>query len=126
MIALLLQAASASPPALPPTDWSALPDLPVMPRRGAFDPSEYVRREVAVGRCAAPPTAGEVRIVVPVAILLEADGVVRRIVPRAIGCPTVEQFTAGYVFRLARRITSAEPMRRPGWYRYVVTYRWAV
>ncbi len=123
MIALLLQAASAPPPTLPPTDWATLPDLPVASPRGVFDPSGYVRREVAAGRCAAPPAAGEARIAASVAVLVDALGAVQRIVPRAIGCATVEQFTVGYVFRLARRV-AAERTLRPGWYRYVVTYRW--
>lgn len=126
-IALLLQAAvpAAAGPAMPPTDWSTLPDLPVAPPRGASDPSGYVRREVAAGRCRAAPIGGGSRVAASVAVLVDARGSVQRIVPQAIGCPTVEQFTAGYVSTLARRAVIAGQTFRPGWYRHVVTYRWA-
>ena len=119
--AFLLQAAIA---ALPPADWSVLPELPVSPPRGGSDPSGYVRREVAGGRCKAVPVAGETRLVAPVAVLIDARGAVQRIVPQAISCPTMEQFTAGYVSTLARRAALAERTLRAGWYRHVVTYRW--
>ena len=125
-LALLLQTAvpAASGPAMPPADWSILPDLPVTPQRGASDPSGYVRREVAAGRCRALPIAGTSRVAAPVAVLIDARGSVQRIVPQAIGCPTVEQFTAGYVSTLARRALIAGQRFRPGWHRHIVTYRW--
>lgn len=111
---LLLQVAPA--PATPPADWSGLPELPLPSARAEFDPSGYVRREIASGRCRAEANA----MAAPVAVLMDADGQVARVVPRAIGCPTVEQFTAGYVSALARRAGAM----RPGWYRHTVTYRW--
>ena len=126
-LALLLQAAPPStlPPALPPADWSTLPELPIVSPRGASDPSGYVRREVAAGRCRiAPASANESRLAAPVAVLIDAKGGVQRIVPQAIGCPTVEQFTAGYVSTLARRAAVGRTTFRPGWHRHVVTYRW--
>lgn len=115
---LALQAAAAALP-VPPADWNALPELPLPPGRGAFDPSAYVKREIAAGRCRPAGAA----LAAPVAVLMDAAGLVQRVVPAAIGCPTVEQFTAGYVSALARRAGNAAPMR-PGWYRHVVTYRW--
>ena len=57
------------------------------------------------------------------ALLVDAGGAVQRIVPRAIGCPTVEQYTVGLVSSLARRGVAAAGLR-PGWYRYVAGYRW--
>ena len=126
-LAVLLQAAVPAPsgPAMPPTDWSLLPDLPVAPPRGASDPSAFVRREVVAGRCRLPPGGGGAGLTAPVAVLVDARGSVQRIMPRAIGCPTVEQFTAGYVSTLVRRAAIAGQLFRPGWHRYAVTYRWA-
>ncbi|WP_375402468.1 hypothetical protein [uncultured Sphingomonas sp.] len=122
--ALLLQAVAPPAPAPPPPpEWSILPELPVALPRGASDPSGYVRREVAAGRCAAARIAGESRVVAPVAVFFDAAGAVRRVVPGAVGCPTVEQFTAGYVSTLARRAAAGRAIPS-GWYRHVVTYRW--
>ena len=130
-LALLLQAAVPLPaqPSVPlpapPAEWSALPDLPVPAPHQGFDPSAYVRREVAASRCRAQGVDGGARwITSPVAVLVDAGGLVARVVPGAIGCPTVEQYTAGYVSTLARRAIAHGAAIRPGWYRHVVTYRW--
>lgn len=117
VLSLLLQAA-------PPPDWSALPQLPVAARdRGEFDPSPFVRGEVEARRCAAEQVGGGAQVVSTVALLV-VDGAVRRIVPQAINCPSVEQFTVGYVSTLVRHARVTDQLA-PGWYRYVVTYRWA-
>lgn len=119
--ALLLQAAVPMPPPMPPSgDWSAMPDFPLAAFGGGFDPSPFVAREVTAGRCR--PPAGARRIASPIAVLIGAGGAVQRIVPAAIDCPTVEQYTVGLVSTLARRLDLAT--LRPGWYRYVATYRW--
>lgn len=88
------------------------------------EPSGFVRREVAAGRCLATTGPQGREVVSPVAILFDARGSIARVVPRAIGCPTVEQFTAGYVSATVRRLGVAGGLR-PGWYRHTVTYRWA-
>ncbi len=124
MIALALLLQGTAPPLLPPADWSTLPELPIPRARVGFDLSSYARREVAAGRCKAAAVAGGSRIVAPVAVLVDANGAVQRIVPQAIGCPTVEQFTAGYASTLARRAAMAVGGLRPGWYRHTATYRW--
>lgn len=111
-LALMLQAAALP---MPPADWTGLPELPLPSARGG-EPSAYVRREVAAGRCRAEGNG----MAVSVAVLMDADGRVARVVPRAIDCPTVEQFTAGYVSALARRAGRM----KPGWYRRTVAYRW--
>lgn len=121
LAALLLQAAA---PPLPPADWSTLPDLPVTPTPEVFDPSGFVRREAEAGRCKAEQTPRGWEIHSPVAVLVDARGTVQRIVPRAIDCSTVEQYTAGYVSTLARRAVAAPGGLKQGWYRYAVTYRW--
>ena len=120
MLAMLAQA-----PATPPTDWSRLPELALASPKGDADAASriaFVRGEVTSGRCKAERTAdGGARIVAPVILLVDAAGTVRQIVPRAIGCATVEQYTVGYVSTLVR---GAAPVATPGWYRVTVTYRW--
>lgn len=113
--ALLLQAA-----AMPPQDWTALPIFPMPRAETAVEASAFVRREVA-GGC---KTTNGPRLAAPVAILVDASGVVSRIVPRAIGCPTVEQFTVGYLSSLTRGGPGTALRPKPGWYRLTVTYRW--
>lgn len=117
LAALLLQA--AAPPPMPPTDWTALPELPVAAPSGPTS-SAFVRREVARNRCRAQAADGLVEIESPVAVLVDERGDVQRVVPHAIDCPTVEQYTAGYVSSLARRAAGL----RPGWYKFTMTYRW--
>jgi hypothetical protein len=124
MIAALLLAQAVAAPELPPADWSTLPTLPVRTPAGGFDPSGYVRREIAADRCRVTVAEGKAELAASVAVLIDGKGVVQRIVPHAIDCPTVEQYTAGYVSTLARRAVAAGAEWKPGWYRHVVTYRW--
>ncbi len=91
---LLGQALSLSPP----TDWAALPRLGLALAAGpAPQLADFVDNEVRSGRCA---LAG--RTALDMAVLVAENGQVRRIVPRAIDCPAVEQFAAGVVLRAAR------------------------
>ena len=114
--ALLLQVAAA-----PPQDWSALPLFP-LPRAGVVtDASAFVRAEVEAGRCG---TTAVQEMAAPVAILVGPSGAVSRIVPRAIGCPNVEQYTVGYLLSLTRGGPGSAMPPRPGWYRLTVNYRW--
>lgn len=120
-LALVLQAAS-----LPPPDWSDLPPVPwrVVPRITP-ELAAYVAGEVAAGRCAASvphPDGTDMVLSVPIAVELRGDASVGRIIPRAIDCPTVEQFAAGFVSRAMRG-----NLRLPvgGWYVTTVTFVWA-
>lgn len=117
LAALLLQAAAAPP--MPPADWTNLPELPVAAASGSVS-SSFVRREVARNRCRVEPNGDLLEIAAPVAVLVDEAGAVLRVVPRAIDCPTVEQYTAGYVSSLARRTGGL----KPGWYKFTMTYRW--
>lgn len=121
----LLAVASAAPaqeppPLVVPTDWAAMPPVPwrvapvIAPGLATF-----VADEVRAGRCAAPPRdAIEVRV----AVYIRADGIVRAAVPRAIDCPTVEQFAAGLVTSFARN-----NLRTPaaGWYQATIAFDWS-
>ena len=118
--------ATATVAPIPPAGWAALPLFPLPLRTDGFHVSAYVQGEVKAGRCRVDPDAGGVsRLDVPVAILVGTGGVIRQVVPQAIDCPTVEQFTVGYVSTLARSVVAADRDRiRPGWYRLPVAYQW--
>jgi hypothetical protein len=116
---LLLQAAV-------PADWSTLAPLPyVTPPQMAAPLARFVADEIAAGRCAVPrPANGHYVFKVDVATLVSADGKVLRTVPRAINCPTVEQYSAGLVVSFAR---TNLPMRAGAtdiWYRATIVYDW--
>ncbi len=118
LLALALQAAAVTVPS-PPFDWSGLPALRV-PRAEASAPvAAFVRDEVRAGRCTA---AQGNSLAVDLAVYVTDDGKVRRIVPRAINCPTVEQYASGVALRTIRgRI---EPPEDAGWHRMTVAFAW--
>ncbi|WP_298090599.1 hypothetical protein [uncultured Sphingomonas sp.] len=124
MIALLLLAALQAPAVeTPPADWTGLPSLPLPENAG--ERITYARAEVAAGRCKAEVLPdGRSQIVAPVALLLSAEGTVRRALPQAIDCPTVEQYTAGYVSTMVRTGTLRTASLRPGWYKATIIYQW--
>lgn len=122
-LALLLQAAPDLSPPLP-TDWSALAPMPYVESPAITPPLEkFVADEVAAGRCTVPKTAdGRYVVKVDVAALVDQAGAVRRAVPRAIDCPTVEQYSAGLVTSFARaNLRAGTP---PLWYRTTLVYDW--
>lgn len=130
---LALAAQTAPPPVSPPPvvptaparpaisaiDWPALPPLPWRnPPQVTPVLADFVAREVVARRC--PRRGGDgAAIEVEVAVMVRGDGAVRAVVPRAIGCPTVEQFAAGLVTSFARN-----NLRQPsaGWYRAALTF----
>ena len=120
LVAILAQTAASALPA-PPTDWSVLPELTAS-RNWSSDPrlSDFVRDEVAAGRCA---VANAGRLDVDLAIFVNAAGRVRRIVPRAIGCPTVEQYASGLASQMLRRAVATP--ETGGWYRTTIRFAWA-
>ncbi len=114
-----------APPAVPtiPTDWRALAPLPVrVPLRTDPQTTAFVASEVAAGRCAAAkPAAGGMALAIDVAVQVRPSGRINAAVPRAIDCPTIEQFAAGIVARSARN-----NLRRgaAGWYIASLTFAW--
>jgi len=119
---LLLQAAV---PAVP-TDWSALAPLPYLTAPQMTPPlAHFVADEIAAGRCSLPkPADGHYVIKVEVATLVGADGSVRRAVPHAIACPTVEQYSVGLVLTFARANLPPRAGAADQWYRATIVYDW--
>ncbi|MFC3580117.1 hypothetical protein [Sphingomonas hylomeconis] len=125
MIAPILIAAAqiAAAPAVP-TDWSLLAPLPyVATPQQAPALANFVAGEITAGRCPiARPADGRYVVRVEIATLVGADGVVRRTVPRAINCPTVEQFSAGLVLSFARG--NLQRTTTDQWYRATIVFDW--
>ena len=136
VIAALAQVAPTPLPARPasqpvaqapaPTDWSTLPILPYL-RAPVVTPSmaSFVGGEVASDRCAVPrPAGGQYDVRLDLAVLVDSVGTIRRVVPRAIGCPTVEQYGAGLVTGFARDNLPPRIGAIAGWYRTVLAFDW--
>lgn len=118
---LLLQAAGPVP-----TDWSVLAPLPYMTAPRMTPPlARFVADEIAAGRCTLPkPADGHYVVKIDVATLVGADGVVRRAVPRAIDCPTVEQYSVGLVLKFARANLQPRAGTADIWYRATIVFDW--
>jgi hypothetical protein len=126
MIGLILALQAAATLAAPPTDWSALPPLRLSttPDYAALM-TRFVHDEVVAGRCAAPPAvAGKVSIKVDMVVLVSPNGDALRIVPKAINCPTVEQFAAGVVQKAVRGNLAGTAPASDSWYRTGMTLSW--
>jgi hypothetical protein len=123
---LALQVASASPAASPPQDWSALPVLPYEQKPDAGTGlSGFVRAEVKAGHCAAATASPQGwSLKVDLLVLMGAGGQMRRIVPRAIACPSVEQYAAGLVSSMARGNVDPAGVTPDAWYRTSLTFTW--
>ena len=110
---------------LPPQDWSMLPVLHI--RRQATtlaNTSAYVHGEVMAGRCAkAVRTVQGWSLTLDLAVLMTPDGRIRRITPRAIDCPTVEQYAAGVILG-ARDAIDVVDTAADTWYRTSLTFAW--
>ncbi|MES3101269.1 hypothetical protein [Sphingomonas faeni] len=110
---------------LPPQDWSTLPVLRI--RRQATtlaNTSAYVHGEVMAGRCAkAVRTVQGWSLTLDLAVLMTPDGRIRRITPRAIDCPTVEQYAAGVILG-ARDAIDVVDTAADTWYRTSLTFAW--
>ncbi|MEG3147229.1 hypothetical protein U1839_21465 [Sphingomonas sp. RT2P30] len=128
LLPLILQvAAQAVAPPPVPADWATLAPLPyVAPPQITPAMEQFVAGEIAAKRCAtAKPVDGHYIVRVDIAALVGGDGTIRKAVPRAIDCPTVEQYSAGLVIGFAR---GNLPARGAGageqWYRTTLVYDW--
>jgi hypothetical protein len=115
MLLLLLQVVE---PAAVPTDWATLAPLPyVAAPQLTPQLTGFVAGEIAANRCAiAKPADGH--------YVVKVDVVVRRTVPHAINCPTVEQYAAGLVAGFARSNLALRAGGSDSWYRATITFDW--
>ncbi|MCP3731913.1 hypothetical protein M9978_15920 [Sphingomonas sp. MG17] len=130
---LLLIAAQATP-AAPPVqterariDWASLPDLPYrQPPQVTAPMNTYVRAQTRARRCKVQRrvTDKQPALRIEVAVLVHPEDGVRTSVPRAAGCPMVEQYAAGLVTAFARNNLAARTAAAEQWYRATVTFVW--
>ena len=124
---VLTPAAPATPmaSAMPPQDWSTLPVLRIRGQATTLaNTSAYVHGEVVAGRCAhVVRTSQGWALTVDLAVLVAPDGRVRRVTPRAIDCPTVEQYAAGVILG-ARDSIAVAGQDADTWYRTSLTFTW--
>lgn len=122
----LAQVAMVVPtPPLPDRNWEALPTLDYVrpPAAGGF--VGFVAGEVRAGRCAAAVAVpGGWSLRVDVVVLATPDGQIRQAVPRAIQCPTVEQYASGLVSSFARANINTHGSTAPRWYRTSLSFTW--
>lgn len=114
--------------AMPPPDWSTLPLLRYQHPLPSMAPlSAYVRAEVDGGRCAAVSRSATSAVVrVDIAVLVTSDSRIRRIVPRAIDCVTVEQYASGLVSNLSRGNLDNLGVEKDTWFRTTLIFAWPV
>ncbi len=115
-----------APIARSPIDWEALPPLPY--RRTPHPTPQmtaFVLAEMKRTGCPYPiPVAGNAQLRVDIAVLIGDDHVVRATIPRAIHCPTVEQYAAGLVVSYARGNLVPRFVNAGSWYRAVLLFDW--
>ena len=112
----------------PPPEWLTLPQLRYQRALPSMAPlAAYVRAEVDAGRCttvARSATSAVVRV--DMAVLVGSDSRIRRIVPRAIQCITVEQYASGLVSKLARDNVDNLGVEKDTWFRTTLIFAWPV
>lgn len=107
-------------------DWNALPPLPyrTAPVLSA-EMHSFVGREVRERKCpVAPSRAATQNLQVEVAVLVESSGGIRTVVPRAIACPTIEQYAAALAAGFARNNLLPRSAAEPRWYRTTLSFSW--
>ncbi|MFN4096412.1 MAG: hypothetical protein ACK4GG_06570 [Sphingomonas sp.] len=106
-------------------DWDSLPALPYRePPTMTPAMHDWARGQVRARKCRAGRLVdGRPAVRVEVAVLVDEDGV-RTTVPRAIGCPTIEQYAAGLVAGFSRNNVPQRAAAPGAWYRATVTFAW--
>lgn len=123
ILAMLAMAQAVVPAPFPPTDWSKLGELRVLkPWQSPPELSRFVQDEVAAGRCDAAVRSadGGYTLTEQLVVRVDTRGSILEVVPRAIGCPTVEQYASGLLSRLARGNVAPNE----GWFRATITFSW--
>ena len=119
MIALALAAALQTAA----IDWKGLAPLPWRtPPVLTAEMQAFVQREAVSRKCPLPAPG---TITVEVAVLVDEASGIRTAVPRAIRCPTVEQYAAALVASFARGNLLPRTGAAAGqWYRASLTFTW--
>lgn len=110
-----------------PLDWASLPDLPYrQPPQVTTQMNAYVKAWTRAQRCKVQRRVADKlpAIRIQVAVLVHPEEGVRTSVPRAAGCPVVEQYAAGLVTSFARNNLAARTIAAEQWYRATVTFVW--
>ncbi len=113
-------------PAPTAIDWESLPSLPYRaPPSMTPAMHNWARGQVRARKCRARRLVdGRPAVRVEVAVLVDEAGV-RTTIPRAIGCPSIEQYAAGLVAGFSRNnLTQRTGTPGPAWYRATVTFAW--
>jgi len=107
-------------------DWAALPALPYRaPPLITPTMNEFAGREASARKCPLPKAAGAAQtITVELAVLVERNGEIRTVVPRAIACATVEQYAAGLAAGFARGNLLPRDAADAQWYKTSLTFSW--
>ncbi|WP_262408485.1 hypothetical protein [Sphingomonas sp. JC676] len=107
-----------------PIDWDGLAPFPYRaPPIVTAEMQAFVQREVATHKCSVTP-AGTQSMTVDVAVLVDANDGIRVTVPRAIQCPTVEQYAAALVAGFARNNLLPRTAGSEQWYKTSLTFTW--
>ncbi|WP_239019648.1 hypothetical protein [Sphingomonas suaedae] len=113
--------------AAPAIDWTTLPDLPYR-TAPQMTPAmhDWARGQVRARKCRARRLVdGRPAVRVEVAVLVHSEDGVRATIPRAIGCPSIEQYAAGLVAGFSRNnLTQRTAAPGAAWYRATVTFAW--
>lgn len=109
-----------------PIDWDGLAPLPYRaPPIVTAEMQAFVRNEVTTRNCPVPATAPQtVTVTVDVAVLVDPGDGIRVTVPRAIQCPTVEQYAAALVAGFARNNLLPRTAASEQWYKTSLTFTW--
>lgn len=108
-------------------DWASLPDLPYrQPPQVTAQMNQYVKVQTRFRGCKVMRRVVDKRpaLRIEVAVLVHPQDGVRTSVPRAAGCPVVEQYAAGLVTGFARNNLAARTGAAEQWYRATVTFVW--
>lgn len=133
LLALLMPIAQAPEPPVAlqqaPTaiDWTTLPDLPYRQPPTITAPMHgWVAHQARMGKCPIKRRVDDKRpaLRIEIAVLVNPEDGVRTSVPRAAGCPAVEQYAAGLVTGFARNNLAARTTAAEQWYRTTLTFIW--
>ncbi|WP_213979800.1 hypothetical protein [Sphingomonas sp. dw_22] len=107
-----------------PIDWESLAPLPYRaPPVVTGEMQAFVQREVAARKCPVAPAGGQ-SVTIDVAVLVDASDGIRTSIPRAIQCPTVEQYAAALVAGFARNNLLPRTTPSEQWYKTSLTFTW--